>query len=199
VDESASDNGEITDEEARDAVLRLGALVREHRQRSSMTLAEVAERAQLSLGLLSRLENGIGNPSLSTLTKLAEAIGVHVAALFDAPAESYRAWVRPDERMELTVPSAGVRHRMLQPQLNPRFIVSVLELSPAEDATPHQHAGTEFVSVLSGRVVLTVEDERYVLRKGDSATYDSGRPHLLRPDGRTSASLLYTTSPGRLP
>lgn len=200
MDEDTPDNGELTDGESRDAVIRLGLLVREYRQRSSMTLAEVAERAQLSLGLVSRLENGIGNPSLSTLTKLAEAVGVHVAAFFDAPAENYLARVRPRERMQLEVPSVGVRHGLLQPTLNPHFVVSVLELAAGGDGSvPHQHRGTEFVSVLTGRVALTIEDEHYVLRKGDSATYDAGRLHCLRAEGKADASLLYAATPGRLP
>jgi len=200
VDAEASDNGELTDEESGRAMLRLGSIVREHRQRSSMTLTDLAERSELSIGLLSRLENGIGNPSLSTLTRLADALGVHVAALFDPPAESYLARVRPEDRMQLVVPSAGVRHALLQPTLNPRFVVSVLQLSANDNGShSHRHRGTEFVTVLSGRVVLTVEHERYVLRKGDSATYDSSRSHSLRQDGRGDATLLYVASPGRLP
>jgi transcriptional regulator with XRE-family HTH domain len=165
-----------------------------------MTLAEMAERADLSLGLLSRLENGTGNPSLSTLTKLAEAVGVHVAALFDPPATSYFAMVAPDDRMELIAPAIGRSHRLLQPMLNPRFVVSILELSTSQSRSiPHQHQGMEFISVLSGRVTLNIEEELYVLSVGDSATYDSGRLHSLWSDGRREASLLYAASPGRLP
>jgi transcriptional regulator with XRE-family HTH domain len=197
LDDDTSGNGELTDEESTNAVARLGAIVRDYRQRRDMTLAEVAD---LSLGLLSRLENGIGNPSLSTLTKLADAVGVHVASLFDPPAKTYFAKVTRDERMELLAPAEGRYHHLLQPTLNPRFVVSILKLSASPgNSVPHQHQGTEFISVLSGRVVLTVEEERYVLRDRDSATYDAGRLHSLQPDGDDDASVLYVASPARLP
>lgn len=181
-------------------VLRLGSIVRELRQRNSMTLADLASRSKLSIGLLSRLENGIGNPSLATLTRLSSAFGVHIAVLFDDPTEKYFGKVSRHERIEVTVPEIGVRHFLLQTTLNPRFVVSLVTLSPDGGGSPaHQHRGTEFVSVLSGCVVLSVDDERYVLRRGDSATYSASKAHALEPQGRSEATLFYVASPARLP
>lgn len=186
--------------EASWGILRLGATVREQRQRKSMALAELADASGLSIGLLSRLENGIGNPSLATLTRLSAALGIHIAELFNYPADSYYDKASPDEPIEMTVPRIGVRHALLQATLNLRFVVSLVTLSPNEDAPrPHQHRGTKFVSVLRGRVTLSVDDERYLLRHGDSATYDASRTHSREPQGRGEASLLNVAPPPTAP
>lgn len=60
----------------------LGSLIRNYRRQNGSTLAEVATRTGLSKGLLSRVENGHVSPSLSTLSKIADALDVHISDFF---------------------------------------------------------------------------------------------------------------------
>jgi transcriptional regulator with XRE-family HTH domain len=165
-----------------------------------MTLAGLAESADLSIGLLSRLENGMGNPSLGTLTKLAGALDVPVVALFSRPPAAAAVKVPADSRIAV-IPVPGVRHELLVPSVNGRFLVSLLELAlDAPSPCPAgQHSGVEFISVLHGRVDLHVGDERHRLEVGDSATYDPTRPHHIERAGRGVARLLYATTPASIP
>jgi transcriptional regulator with XRE-family HTH domain len=174
------------------------------RQRNGLTLADLAVQSGLSIGLLSRLENGMGNPSLLTLSKLASTFDVPVISMYEQRSLAAAVRVRSGERIEVSVPAAGVRHQLLVPALSPRLIVSLLELSnDAKSAyAAHQHdqqGGVEVLSVLRGRVELRVDQEIHELQVGDSATYDASRMHEIRRTGRGTAELLYVTSPGRVP
>lgn len=187
---------DFSDEDVR----HLGATIRELRQNRAMTLADLANRSTLSIGLLSRLENGGGNPSLLTLTKLAAALDVPVVSLFRRPAPSAVTKVSVDERIAVTL-GPGVRHELLLPTLNGRFLVSLLDLSAdARSLCPAaRHAGVEFIFVRRGRVDLHVDDELYRLEAGDSATYDASRSHRIDRAGGGVAKLLYATAPAHLP
>src|SRR2546430_2781679 len=60
----------------------IGLQVRDYRQKLNLTVAELAKGAALSPGMLSKIENGLTSPSLSTLQALSSALNVPVTALF---------------------------------------------------------------------------------------------------------------------
>lgn len=66
----------------RDIRLRLGAALKECRARQRLTQEQLAERSGLSYKFIGEIERGRGNPTVETLARLAEALGVGIAALF---------------------------------------------------------------------------------------------------------------------
>ena len=60
----------------------LGNAIRDLRQKHGLTIADVAERASISRGMLSKIENGQTATSLDTLSKLSQALGISLSTLF---------------------------------------------------------------------------------------------------------------------
>ena len=169
----------------------LGKSIRRQRRRR-MTLAEFAKQTQLSIGLLSRLENGGGNPSLQALTRIASALDTSVAMLLTPTEERQPQIVRQQHRRQLTDPLVGGRYEVLTPRLDGRFVAFIWLLTGSRriSSLPHRHDGDEFISVLRGQVELTVDASAYQLAEGDSATYDSANLHQLRRVGDEPVELL---------
>lgn len=157
-----------------------------------MTLAEFAKQTQLSIGLLSRLENGGGNPSLQALTRIATALDTSVAMLLTPAEERQPQIVRQPHRRQLTDPLVGGRYEVLTPRLDGRFVAFIWLLTGSRriSSLPHRHDGDEFISVLRGKVELTVDASAHQLAEGDSATYDSANLHQLRRVGDEPVELL---------
>ena len=85
----------VPDDDAQ--VAGLGAAVKAARKRLDLSIAELAQTAGVSLGFVSQLERGIGNPSLATISKLAAALGLTVSQLLEEQASDF-AVVRADAR-----------------------------------------------------------------------------------------------------
>ncbi|WP_042403984.1 helix-turn-helix domain-containing protein [Streptacidiphilus carbonis] len=174
-------------------VLGLGARLRERRLRSRLTLEAAAARTGLSPAHLSRLETSKRQPSLPVLLGLSRAYGVPVEVLLGEEGEGpsvVRAPVLRAAEGESTSAGgwtyrpAGVPGRAMQ-ALRVHIPVRV------QDAVVRVHPGEEWLYVLEGRLVLTLDREQHLLDPGDSAHFDSMRPHRLVAEREPGVELLF--------
>ena len=165
----------------------LGTVIRQLRLEHNLTIAEVSERANISRGMLSKIENSLAATSLETLEQLANALGVTLAKLF----ENYNLprgaaqLVKSGEGMEVVRRGTRVGHtyQLLAYDQGPHktfepFLISLedsLEQFPA-----FEHPGTEFIHMLEGELEYRVGEETFVLTSGDSLTFRGEIPH--RPE-----------------
>jgi transcriptional regulator with XRE-family HTH domain len=174
----------------------LGDRLRELRLRHGLTLRELAEQAQVSPALLSQLENGVTDPSLATLRKLATVFDAEVSALFDEPNAPMVHLSRPGERMQLTAPSGEISYERLTPG---RGELEVLRASmrpgDVSSAEPRGHASTECVVVTEGVVVVEIETDRYELTVGEALTFDSRLAHRFCNRSSEPAAYLVAVTP----
>ncbi|MCU0868391.1 MAG: XRE family transcriptional regulator [Burkholderiales bacterium] len=162
----------------------LGVRVRELRQRNALTLGEVAQQAELSQGMLSKIENGQVAMSLDTLERVAVALGVPVADLFrgyDMP-EGGATFVKAGEGLEVVRRGTkrGHNYRLLSYDKGPRKIFEpfLITMDDASEVFPRfEHPGTEFIHLLSGRIEYRHGQQTYVLEPGDSLTFRGDVPH----------------------
>jgi transcriptional regulator with XRE-family HTH domain len=174
----------------------LGDRLRELRLRHGLTLRELADQAQVSPALLSQLENGVTDPSLSTLRKLAVVFEAEVAALFDEPNAPMVHLSRPGERMQLTAPSGEISYERLTPGRGELEVLRArMRPGDVSSAETRGHASTECVVVTEGEVVVEIETDRYVLVTGDALTFDSRLAHRFRNESATSATYLVAVTP----
>ena len=172
---------------ARDHVLEvaIGREVRSFRSKLGLTVADLAAAAGLSLGMLSKIENGVTSPSLTTLQSLSRALGVPVTAFFRRYEERRGAvFVKAGEG--LLIERRGTRNGHQYHLLghtgdrNSRVIVEpyLITLTEESDVFPlFQHSGLEFLFMLEGEVVYRHADKLYPMRPGDSLFFDSDAPH----------------------
>lgn len=163
------------------AVAEIGGRIRRIRRHLGLTVEDLGESAEVSVGLISQLERGRGNPSLSTLCRLADGLGVHVGELLKPDASARSAVVRAGERTRLPLPNdpAGLVRELLTPSLEAPMQVIRTTMPPhtSHEQRPFRHLGTESVHVLSGSIVVGVGPDRFDLGPGDTVTYDCTLGH----------------------
>jgi transcriptional regulator with XRE-family HTH domain len=161
----------------------IGAQVRELRGALGLTMADLARSAGLSVGMLSKIENGQTSPSLSTLQALAGALNMPLASFFAKYDEKREAsFVKAGEG--LTIDRRGSRsghiYQLLGASLRSavRMEPYLITLDEDSDAYPiFQHAGVEFLYMLEGAVAYRHGAETYVMRPGDALFFDAEAPH----------------------
>lgn len=161
----------------------IGSQVRTYRTALGMTMAELSRSASLSVGMLSKIENGQTSPSLTTLQQLAAALNIPLASFFATFDEKRDAsFVRAGEG--LTIERRGSRsghiYQLLGASLRNRVKVEpfMITLTRESDAYPiFQHEGVEFIYMIEGFVVYRHGDTNYELRPGDSLFFDAEAPH----------------------
>ncbi len=162
----------------------IGLQVREVRLRNRLTIADVAHLAELSPGMLSKIENGQATASLDSLVRIANALGVTLGALFKgygAPGGAARL-VKAGEGMEVVRrgTSKGHTYHLLSYDQGPRkrFEPFLISMDDASEVFPtFEHDGTEFIHMLAGRLEYRHGDATYLLEPGDSLTFDGTVPH----------------------
>lgn len=202
-----SSQAEITDEpDAFDReALALGVEIRTLRRQEGLTLRALAQAVGVSESFLSQVERGHASPSITSLRRIAAALGVPVASLFLRPnsgtSEGDRFGeqlvVRRAERKVLHVPPSKVAYELLTPNLNRAVEFIWIEYAPGAITHPEpmSHQGEENALCIQGAVVVTIDGEEFEIESGDSISFDSGRPHQVENRGSETAVLISAISP----
>jgi DNA-binding XRE family transcriptional regulator/mannose-6-phosphate isomerase-like protein (cupin superfamily) len=153
----------------RNLELAIGREVRACRRQQGMTVAYLAGATGLSIGMLSKIENGITSPSLTTLQILAHAFSMPITSFFRRFEE--RRGTRSGHQYNLLghigSNSSGV---VVEPYL--------ITLTEASDVFPtFQHDGIELLYMLEGEVQYRHGDQLFHLRPGDSLFFDADAQH----------------------
>lgn len=178
----------------------LGMRIRLTRRAKGMRLRELAEKANCSESMISKIENGHTDPSLHLLEELAHALGITTASLF-----SERGFGGPvsrkGERPTLSVQRAKglspIEIECVTPAHDHSLLQANIHIIPPDAATQRQirHEGEEFGYVLQGQLELRIGKDRYQLREGDSFFFFSDQPHGYRNPGETEARVLWANTP----
>lgn len=181
-------------------ISELGAQLRSLRKQRRLTLAELSAASEVSSGLLSQMERGLGNPSFNTLVQVAHALGVPVASLFRRE-EGGSPVVRADNRRRLDIHAGSSDEptvtELLTPGLSGALEVLLVEVPAgySSEATPFMHEGEEFGFILEGRHEIHLADTTYTLVAGDSITYSSRIPHWYRNAGEDRVRSIWVITP----
>jgi len=171
----------------------IGAHLRQLRARRKHSLAQVAKAVGISVGFLSALERSQMSGSVGTLRKLARFYKTNILDFFDANGAGSRQ-VRPGERKVLQA-GEGVRMELLA-WGNTVMEPHLFRVAPeAGSGDPYTHDGEEFIYVLRGDLEITVGDEQYRLRPGDSFYFESATPHRWKNPGRKETWVLWVNTP----
>ena len=149
------------------------------------SLDQLAARSGVSKGMLVHLEGARTNPSLGSLCKIAETLGVSLAALVELheapvvrvvqPGETARLWTGPEgSSADLLVGSDERDHTELW-----RWA-----LAPGDRHASEAHVdGTrEMLHVVDGTLTLEVDGASHTVAAGGAALFQADRPHAYRND-----------------
>lgn len=175
----------------------IGREVRSFRQQQGMTVAQLAQLTGLSIGMLSKIENGITSPSLTTLQALSHAFSTSITSFFRG-FEERRAvqHVKAGDHVEIDRRGSRAGHQynllghiganasgvMVEPYL--------ITLTSKSDTFPaFQHDGIELLYMLEGVVDYRHGDQIFRLEPGDSLIFDADALH--GPEGLVTLPARY--------
>ncbi|WP_228564073.1 helix-turn-helix domain-containing protein [Catenulispora rubra] len=152
----------------------VGPRLKRLRQRSDVTLTDLAKQTGISASTLSRLEAGLRRPTLEQLLPLARAHGVTLDELVDAPPTG-------DPRLNLRPISCGDGSVILPLTRRPGGIQAYKFVLPTgrDDDAPdlRTHEGFDWVYVLNGTLRLVLGEHDLLLKPGEVAEFDTRTPH----------------------
>ena len=179
------------------AEVDVGERLQSLRRYRRATLREIAQRSGLSESFLSQVERGRSSASIASLQRIAEALGVSMADLFEPDGLPGPRVLRRDERPAL---SFGILGRKVLLTPGPLHHLEVfageLEVGGATGAEAYAHGDSEELFVVqSGTVELQLGGEHFELERGDSIVYRSSTPHRVSNVGQELAEVMWIVSP----
>ena len=179
------DPHKVRDTREKNLEVAIGREVRDLRRQRSMTVSDLAEVTGLSVGMLSKIENGVTSASLTTLQALSAALSVPVTAFFRKFEERREAvHVKAGDAVETDRAGTRAGHQYnLLGHLGANSSGVVVEpymitLTEESDVFPtFQHEGIELLYVLEGEVGYRHGDKSFHLSPGDSLFFDADAPH----------------------
>ena len=164
----------------RDETPRVGARIRSLRRERGLTIEQLAAATGLTKGFISQLERDRTAPSLSSIARICDALGVRLSTIFER--EPAPALVRRHDRATSEA-SFSTQNHLLSSRDETRFQAIESEVAPgagAGDELTSLPGEMEFVYVLEGSLELRVGDEQHLLEQGDALTYQLGKAHTWR-------------------
>lgn len=162
---------------------KLPAKLKLARQQKSLSLDVVAKLSGVSKSMLSQIERGASNPTISTLWNLTQALQVDFAGLLEGDsAQSKISVLRGEDVPTITVQGVGCQIRILSPPEDAGSLeVYELMFKPGDtlNSQPHSTGAREHLTVTEGRITVKSGDSTEVLSAGDTARYPADVPHSI--------------------
>ena len=182
----------------------IGTRLRNFRKEAGLTLKQLAEVAELSVPLLSKIENGAIMPSVPALQALAVGLRIEAGDFFRNKEESGFVVSQEKDRKAYITPNADeVRflfdndehglHMFMEPA-----VMTVAREGEAQGSDAYTHEGQEFAYVLEGKIELSLGNKKIRLNKGDAAYWESTIVHAVKGlDMRSNRTIHVHLVPGR--
>lgn len=179
------DPHQVSEPREKNLEVAIGRAVRNFRRQKAMTVADLSKQTGLSIGMLSKIENGITSPSLSTLQSLAHALSVPITAFFRRYEEKREVMhVKAGQAVEMERAGARAGHQYnLLGHIGANASGVIVEpymitLTESSDIFPtFQHDGIELLYFLEGEVEYRHGDQTFLMQPGDSLFFDADAPH----------------------
>lgn len=168
----------------------IGVRVRQERQARQWTLDRLAEAAGVSRRMVVNVEHGAANPSVGTLLRISDALGVGLPALVEPPAPKPVKVTRRGEGAALWTGESGGRG-VLVAGTEPPDVLELWDwtLAPGDRHASEAHRpGTkELLQVHQGTIMLEVADQSVTLEAGDAVTFLGDVEHSYSHSGTQPA------------
>lgn len=176
--------------------MEIGAKIRRLRITNQMTQEELADRAELSKGFISQLENDLTSPSINTLVDILQCLGTDLKSFFSDSEDKQIIFKQTDyfsktdnelkNTIEWVVPNA---------QKNAMEPIRMTLLPGGTSLEDQPHEGEEFGYVLKGSIDLHIGNECYRVNEGESFYFESTRKHYIENVGKSEAQIIWVSTP----
>jgi transcriptional regulator with XRE-family HTH domain len=188
------------DDEAAKLATAIGARVKQERQARGWTLDQLAQAASVSRRMVVSVEQGTVNPSVGTLLRLSDALGVGLPALVEPPEPRRVKVTRSGDGAELWTGAAGGRG-VLVAGTTPPDVIELWDWSlgsgDRQSSEAHAAGTQELVHVLEGSITVEVDDQVIALEVGDAIAFPGDVDHAYaNPNDKPARFSLAVFEPG---
>lgn len=164
--------------------MKVGKEIKLLRISKNMTIKQLAQKTDMSIGFISNIERDVNSPTVSALQKICLALDTDIAAFFNMATQNTQVF-RRSERQRIEMPSESKTISELIPLAEKKMIPTYLTIMPGGfygDSTT-AHKGEEICMVLEGIVTFRVGNETYELNEGDCIYINPMTPHQILNKG----------------
>lgn len=180
-----------------DLVKILGNKIRMLRTEKKITLKGLADEVCVTASLISQIERGLANPSISSLKAIADVLEVSVAELLEEKngIANKRSPVIRSGNHKVILTGDGTHHTLLNPGKMETEVILV-EFPPGSSTgkSSYEHTGYECGYVLTGKICVILEDIEYELHPGDSIVFESKLPHKIINETNKTAEAIWVNN-----
>lgn len=177
-------------------MINLSTRLKKLRKKHEYSLDTLASITGITKSYLSKLERGLNEPSISTVIKLAEAYNLSISSLLGLEEEKNKVHIVKHEdlkNMDKNTNQFGYFYKAVAGNLSTDLMKSFIiypqnETEHKEITVPHE--GEEFIYILEGKIKILIEDQPYLLSKGDSIYFNSSLSHQVYSVGTAKAEAL---------
>ncbi|MCW2499805.1 MAG: Cupin 2 conserved barrel domain protein [Frankiales bacterium] len=185
----------MTDELSR-IVTSIGPKVRTLRKQSGLSLQQLAERSEVSAAAIHKIEQSGMVPTITTLLKVAGALGRPVGYFVDEAkhASDPTVFTKDGDQRPVYTSHAGIDLAGISGTYGRFFLAgarATVEPGASSGDKPLEHPGEELVYLLEGELEFVVNEQVFRLEPGDSLHFRSVQTHFWRNPGKVSATALW--------
>ena len=188
---------QVSGEDLSAVVNSIGPKVHRLRKQWNLSLQQLAVRSDVSTAAIHKVEQGTMVPTITTLLKLAAALEQPVSYFVDEEeaSPSYVVFTPAGARRSIYTPHEGLSLGGISGPYGQYFVATAIaEVAPGADSgqSPLRHAGEELIHMLSGRLDVSVGDQEFQLRRGDSIHFRTDHEHRWRNPAKHPARAVWT-------
>ena len=183
------------------APLPIGQQIRDLRKAKGLSTASLARAIGKSAGYVNNIENERTDVTVTSLTQISQALGVHISWFFQAadmpdPEETGYV-VRHDNRRQLHLAGAGIYEELLSPSLTGdiQMVLSTFSPGAVTGSEPTKTEAEMAGFVLSGTLEISIDDKTFQLEKGDSFTVPKGAARRCRNESSEDSISVWVNTP----
>jgi len=170
---------------------KLGQTILRLRTADKMSLGDLSESSGVAKSMISQIEKNETNPSLATLSRLSQALGTSVEAMVSQGGDNGSALVQKTEIQDtpLLKSTDGLCELRIIGAIDTVQWVQWYDFRAQAggvlESSPHPDGSVENLTILSGEVLVEVEDENWSAKAGETLRYRADRPHKITNIGKT--------------
>ena len=167
---------------------RIGKKINQFRKEKKLTIKEFSDLSGISTALVSQLERGIGNPTLSVLRQVCRTLEISMSSLFFEEIDNASLICRSSERERI--------YNLTPGPLKSNVGLLLMSLNPHSETNEgfSQHFEEEIAYLVEGNATIVFEDEAFELRQGDTVRILPSRKHKLRNDTAKPVQVMFIKS-----
>ncbi|MCV2401922.1 helix-turn-helix domain-containing protein [Marinomonas sp. C2222] len=177
--------------------LKIGRQIRDLRKAKGVTLIDMAERINRSVGYVSQVERGVSSLPIPILQSICKVLDVQLSWFFhtdlEMPIDEINHIVRSEARRSLNFAGTGIREELLSPRLSGQLQMILTTFAPGSGTKSRERKGEEGGLLQSGTLEIGIGDKSFVLKAGDSFVLNGDDPHWVRNPSKTEDAVVVWT------